>query len=126
MIVAKKLVVDLRRMVRPHAVIPVRLGDRSIPDDVVARVTNFVLLFLLLFAAGGLVLAYLGVDMDSAFSASATCIANVGPGFGIVGPTQNFASIPQLGKLVLAALMLTGRLEIYTVLALLLPQTWKR
>ena len=118
-IVAKKLATDLRRLVRPHAVLPVRLGDRAIPDDVVTSVTTFFLLFLGLFAVGGLVLALLGLDPITAFSASAACIGNVGPAFGEVGPSQTYAPLPVPAKLVLASLMIVGRLEIYTVLVLL-------
>jgi trk system potassium uptake protein TrkH len=118
-IVAKKLGTDLRRMIRPHAVLPVRLGNRAIPDDVVASVTTFFILFLMLFAAGGLALALMGLDPVSAFSASAACICNVGPGFGQVGPTLTFEPLPVPAKLILAALMIIGRLELYTVLVML-------
>jgi len=120
MIVLKKMGVDLRRMVRPHAVLPVRVGSRAIPEEVVGSVTTFFLLFLTLFAVGGLVLALLtGLDLVSAFSASAACLGNIGPGFGRVGATMNYAFFPASAKLVLVALMIVGRLELYTVLVLL-------
>jgi trk system potassium uptake protein TrkH len=119
MIVARKLIVDLKRLVRPHAVLPVRLGTRAVPDDVVTSVTTFFILFLTLFALGGLVLALFGLDLVSAFSASAACIGNIGPGFGLVGPTQTYASLPGLAKLFLVSLMIIGRLELYTVLVIL-------
>jgi len=120
LIVLKKMAVDLRRMVRPHAVLPVRVGRRAIPDDVVGSVTTFFLLFLTLFATGGLLVAFLsGLDLVSAFSASAACLGNIGPGFGRVGATMNYAFLPWTAKLVLVGLMLVGRLELYTVLVLL-------
>jgi len=118
-IVLKKLIADLRRFVHPHAVLPVRLGRRGIPEEVVGSVTTFVTLFLLLFGAGALSLAFLGLDPVSAFSASAACIANVGPGFGEVGPTLTYEPLPATAKLVLVALMIVGRLELYTVLVVL-------
>ena len=74
MIVLRKMVADLKRILRPHAVIPVRLGQRAIPEAVVTSVTTFFILFLSLFAAGGLVLSLLGHDMITAFSASAACL----------------------------------------------------
>jgi trk system potassium uptake protein TrkH len=124
MIVAKKLVVDLRRMLQPHAVLPVRIGPRAIPEDVVASVTTFFILFLTLFAAGGLLLALMGLDVVSAFTASAACLGNIGPGLGLVGPTQTYAPLPDLAKLVLFVLMIVGRLELYTVLVLIVM--WRR
>jgi len=118
-IVFRKLSTDLRRKIHPHAVLPVRLGARAIPDDVVASVTTFFILFLTLFTAGGLALVLLGLDPLTSFSASATCLGNVGPGFGIVGPDRTFAPLPVAAKLILVAEMLIGRLEIYTILILL-------
>jgi trk system potassium uptake protein TrkH len=124
MIVAKKLIVDLKRMLQPHAVLPVRIGPRAIPDEVVTSVTTFFILFLTLFAGGGLLLSLMGLDFVSAFSASAACIGNIGPGFGLVGPTHTFAPLPDLAKLLLVGLMIVGRLELYTVLVLLF--LWRR
>ena len=125
LIVLKKLAVDLKRLLRPHAVLIVRVGNRSIPEDVVTSVTTFMLLFLGLFAAGGLTLGFLGVDLVTAFSASASCVANVGPGLAGVGPMTNYGHFPGAVKLVLAALMITGRLELYTILVLLFIR-WRR
>ncbi len=119
MILLKKLAIDLKRLIRPHAVLPVRVGLRAVPEDVVTSVTTFMLLFLGLFGAGGLILAFLGLDLVSAFSASAACLGNVGPGFGAVGPMQNYAGLVAPAKLVLIVLMIVGRLELYTVLVTL-------
>lgn len=119
LIVAKKIAVDLRRFVRPHAVLPLRVGQRTIPEDVVASVMTFFVLFLGLFVAGGMILTLMGLDPLSAFSASASCLGNIGPGFGHVGPTLTYAPLPAGGKLLLAFLMIVGRLEVYTVLVLL-------
>ena len=118
-IIGKKLVVDLKRMLQPHAVLPVRVGNKAIPEDDVTSVTTYFILFLSLFAIGGLLLTGLGLDMVSAFSASATCLGNIGPGFGVVGPAETFVGLPAAAKLILAALMIVGRLELYTVLVTL-------
>jgi trk system potassium uptake protein TrkH len=118
MIVAKKLAIDLKRLVQPYAVLPVRVGKRAIPEEVVTSVTTFFILFLACFGLGGLLLSSMGIDMISAFSASAACLGNIGPGFGAVGPTANYAALPAAAKLVLLVLMLVGRLELYTMLVL--------
>jgi trk system potassium uptake protein TrkH len=119
MIVCKKLFVDLRCMVQPNAVLPVRVGRRAIPDEVVTSVTTFLIMFVTLFAAGGLLLALLGLDLVTAYSASAACLGNIGPGFGLVGPTATYAPLPAPAKLVLVGMMIIGRLELYTVLVTL-------
>jgi trk system potassium uptake protein TrkH len=115
MIVCKKLVVELKRLVQPNAVLPVRVGRRAIPDEVVTQVTTFVIMFVTVFAAGGLILSMFGLDLVSAYSASVACLGNIGPGFGLVGPTQTYAPLPAPAKLVLVAMMIIGRLELYTV-----------
>jgi len=116
LIVFKKLAVDLKRLVQPNAVLPVRVGRRAIPEEVVTSVTTFFILFLVLFAAGGVTMTAFGLDPVSAFAASAACLGNIGPGFGLVGPAEGYALVPGPAKLVLVALMIIGRLELYTVL----------
>ena len=79
-----------------------------------------------MFAAGGLLLGLMGLDLVSAFSASAACIGNVCPGFGAVGASQTYAPLPIPAKLLLVVLMIVGRLEFYAVVILLLPGFWRR
>ncbi len=119
LIVFKKVVVDLKRLVQPNAVLPVRVGRRAIPEEVVTSVTTFFILFVGLFAAGGVTMAAFGLDPVSAFAASAACLGNIGPGFGLVGPAQGYALVPAPAKLILVGLMIIGRLELYTVLVTL-------
>jgi len=71
-------------------------------------------------------MAGFGLDVLTAVGSVAATLGNIGPGLGGVGPVQNYAAIPQGGKWVLCGFMLLGRLEIYTVLLLLLPATWRR
>jgi len=118
MIVTKKLIIDLKRLVQPRAVLPIRVGNRAIPDEVVGSVTTFFILFLTLFALGGLAMSMMGLDMVSAFGASAACLGNIGPGFGVVGPSQNFGSLAAPAKLLLVGMMIVGRLELYAILVL--------
>ncbi len=116
----------LGRLVRPMAVIPVRLGDRPVEEAVVAGVTGFFILYILLFVVSSLILMKLGLDMISSVSATAATIGNVGPGLGLVGPSSNYAFLPAVAKAILSLNMLLGRLEIYTVLVLFLPSTWRK
>ena len=125
LVAMKKLAADVAQLVRPHAVMPIRLGDRVVPDEVVSNVTTFILLFVVLFVIGGMGLSLLGLDLVTAFSASATCLTNVGPGFNEVGAARNFAHLPEAGKVLLAIWMLIGRLELYTVLVLPFLARWK-
>ena len=87
---------------------------------------GFLALLTSLFICGVIVMTILGLDLVSAFAAVAATLNNIGPGLGSVGPTDNYAHIPLMGKWVLTFFMLAGRLEIYTVLVLLAPSFWKK
>ena len=117
---------ELHKLVHPQAVIPIRWGDKVISEDVLRNITGFFSLYVLTFIICSFIMAGLGLDMISAISSVAATLGNVGPGFGLVGPTQNYSSIPAAGKMVLIFCMLLGRLEIYTVLILLIPAFWKK
>ncbi len=119
LIVFKKIAVDVKRVLQPHAVLPVQLRGRAIPDDVVSSVTTFFVLFVLLFVSGGVSLTVMGLDPVTSFSAAAACLGNVGPGFGEVGPSLTYAGLPAPAKVLLALLMIVGRLELYTVIVIL-------
>ena len=92
----------------------------------ILNILAFMLLFVVSFIIGTLILAGLGIDMLTAAGAAAAAIGNIGPGLGAVGPAANYAWLPEPGKAVLTALMLLGRLEIYTVLVLFHPEFWRR
>jgi trk system potassium uptake protein TrkH len=116
---------ELRKHLHPRAVLVTRMGTQPVKDEVVANVVGFVILYLLLCLAGALLLGLTGIDPLTAIGGSISSVGNVGPGFGMVGAVDNYGwmSGPQLA--VLAFLMLVGRLEIYTVLLLFHPETWK-
>ncbi|GAH56475.1 unnamed protein product, partial [marine sediment metagenome] len=126
LILLKKAYQELLRLARPRAVIPVRLGGRPVEERVIAGITGFFILYILLFLISSLILMKLGVDMVSSVAATAATIGNVGPGLGLVGASQNYAFLPPVAKVILSLNMLLGRLEIYTVLVLLLPSTWRK
>lgn len=123
-ILIKSLLVSLRRLVNPNAIIPVRLDGASIDRPILAQIGGFVLLYLSTFLIGSLILAGTGLDIVSAVSATATCLAGIGPGLGSVGPMSNFAHLAPLAKWTLDAVMILGRLEIFSVIVLFSPGFW--
>jgi len=117
---------ELFSLVHPHAVSHVKIGGKAVPDDVMHSILGFLALYVGLFALNSVLLAGLGVDFTTAFTAVASALGNIGPGFGMVGPVDNYAQIPLLGKWLLIWCMLLGRLEIYTVIILLVPEFWRK
>lgn len=117
---------ELRRQLHPRAVLVVRVGRHVVREDILATVLGFVILYVLLIVAGALTLSLFGNDLLTAFSASASAVGNIGPGFGSVGPVENYGWMSGPELLVLGFLMVVGRLEIYTVLLLLSPGFWRR
>ena len=116
---------ELFKTLHPKLIRHIRLGDRVIPEEIINSIFSFMILYILVFMISTVILSLLGIDIISAASASIVTLANVGPGFDLVGPWSNFSTIPIIGKLVLIANMWVGRLEIFTVLVLLIPGFWK-
>ena len=121
----KAFIRQLKSLQHPHAVIPVRFGDKVIKDDVLAMGILYLCVYLGLVSIATIFLAVLGVDILSAFSGAVATTGNVGPGLGTVGSMSNFSHIPYLGKWVLSGTMLLGRLEIYGLIIFFLPKIWK-
>jgi trk system potassium uptake protein TrkH len=113
-------------LIHPRAVTQVKLGNRPIPDDVLHSIWGYFMLYIGLFVLCSFLLAAMGVGVGTAFAAVVATIGNIGPGLGSVGPTENYAHIPLLGKWLLILCMLLGRLEIYTVLVLFVPEFWRK
>ena len=126
LLVLKRCYRELFLMVHPHAVSPVKVGQRSVPDSVMRSLSGFILLYLLLFVLGCITMCACGLDFLTAISAVAAAIGNIGPGLAGVGPYETFLAIPLLGKWTLIAMMLLGRLEIFTLLILFIPEFWKK
>lgn len=125
-LLGKFVLAELTRLLHPHAIIPVRMRQQTISRDVVTNVLGFFVLYVVVFAIGTLLVAGLGYDIATSFGAVAATLGNVGPGLGDVGAVDNYAHFPKSGKWLLSVLMLLGRLELYTVLILLLPAYWRR
>jgi len=122
----KHAYLEIFRIIHPHAVTSLKLGGKPVPQEVMSSIWGFTLLYLAIFVISALIISSLGLDAVSAFTAVSACVFNVGPGLGTVGPTQNFLAVPFLGKWVLIFCMLVGRLEIYTVLVLMMPEFWRK
>ena len=126
LLILKNAFRELRQLVHPQAILPLRLDHRVVPEGIVRTVLSFVVFYVGLIGLGTLLMGFLGLDLWSAFSATFSCVGNVGPAFGTMGPTETYTHVPAAGKWVLSFLMMAGRLEIFTVLLLFTPAFWKR
>jgi len=125
-ILIKQARVELHKLIHPETFYPIRLGRKALSGDIVANVLAFFLLYVLLTIFGTMAMALLGLDHVTSLTAVIASLSNIGPGLGAVGPTDNYAAIPTLGKWVLSFLMIIGRLEIYTVLVLVTRTYWAK
>jgi trk system potassium uptake protein TrkH len=115
---------ELRRLVHPNAQIAVKIGKKAMSEKVIEAVWGFFAAYFAISALMILMLMATGLDQETAFSAVAACLNNLGPGLGDVG--RNFASINDPAKWILCLAMLLGRLEIFTLLVLITPAFWKK
>ena len=124
LLLIKQGVRELVRMVHPHAVLPVKVGRKSIPPRVIDAVWGFFAAYVIILTVMLLFLMATGLDQETAFSAVVACLNNLGPGLGAVG--SNYSSLNGLQLSVLCFAMLLGRLEIFTLLVLLTPHFWRK
>ncbi len=113
-------------LIHPRAVSHVKISGKVVADDIMRSILGFLALYIGLFALSAVILAGMGVDFVTSFGAVAAAIGNIGPGFGMVGPVENYALIPDLGKWLLVWCMLLGRLEIFTIIILVVPEFWRK
>ena len=116
---------ETRRMLHSRAIIPIRIGDRTIGDDVIRNTLGFFLIYLSFFVLTALVLTALNYDFTSSLGVAASAIGNIGPAFGSFGPTDNYALLHPIGKWMMTFCMLLGRLEIFTIMVLFSRTFWK-
>ncbi len=117
---------ELKKLVHPRAVVMVKLKSKTITDDVCHSIEVFFFLYFLVLGVSVVLLSLFGVDLLTSVAATVACLSNIGPGFGYVGPAENYSQIPQFGKVVLSFCMMIGRLEIYPVLIFFYPSFWKK
>lgn len=125
-VLIKNSLIELKRLIHPRAVIPVRFNKTTVANDIISNVLAFFLFYIFIFVVGTLIMSIIGMDFLSAMGATATSLGNVGPGISTVGPTMNFANVPDIGKWVLSFLMLMGRLELFTILIIFSPAFWQK
>jgi trk system potassium uptake protein TrkH len=127
MIILKVVVHEIRLGLRPTLVAPIRLGDQPVAEGIVRSTLAYALIFMGTVVAGAVAVAALDpVDLTTAMMASLACVANVGPGLGAVGPTDNYGFFSDASKMVLSFCMLLGRLEFFSLLSLFVPAFWRR
>jgi len=115
---------EVRRLIHPNAIIPVKLSGHNVSDPLIQAIWGFIAAFLLLFVSLALILAALGMDIESILGALVACMANVGVGIGTIA--DGFGQLSEPCKWILAFAMILGRLEIFTVLVLFMSDFWRR
>ena len=114
---------EVRRLIHPHAILPVKVGGQRTSDTIISAVWGFFFLYIAAFAIMTILLTATGLDAETAYSTVGACITNLGPALGDAGP--NYAALNDPAKVILSIAMLLGRLEIYTLLVLLTPAFWR-
>ncbi|MEA3347461.1 MAG: TrkH family potassium uptake protein [Pseudomonadota bacterium] len=122
----KQAVNEMKYLIHPKAVFPLRLSGRAVRKNIVYAISGFFFLYITILLLVTFVVTLAGVDLLSAVATALATVGNIGPGFGAVGPTHHYAHFPDLIKWVLSFAMLAGRLELYTVLVLFTPMFWRR
>jgi trk system potassium uptake protein TrkH len=117
---------ELFSLIHPRSVKHIKIAGRPVSEDVIRSVLGFMGLYVGLFAFSSVLISSMGVDFITSIASVAATIGNIGPGLGMVGPVDNYAQMPYLGKWVLIWCMLLGRLEIYTVIILFVPEFWRK
>ncbi len=125
-VLIKKTLREIRLFMQPQAVLKVKIGGNPVAQEVISHISAFFILFILVFAMGTLLMTFFTPDLQTALSSVIATLGNIGPGLGGVGAVENFAKIPAVGKMLLTVFMLLGRLELYTVLIILLPSFWRK
>lgn len=126
MILIRNLGREIKQIIHPRAIIPIRIGDQAIEPSIQRTVLSFFILYILIFGFGVMIISLFGYDLISSIGASISALGNVGPAWGEFGPTDNFAPLPYAAKWILIILMMVGRLELFTIIILFSPSFWKQ
>jgi len=127
-IIWKHMVTSVKKMFfQPRTILPIHLNHRAIDSSAInLSICYFIANILLLFVGAAVMVLVDSMDYQTAMSSVISALMNIGPGFGEIGPSENYSQISALGKWFLAWLMLVGRLEMFSALVLLFPSFWKR
>jgi len=126
LVMIKQIYRELYQLIHPHAVTFLKVDGKNLTKEILGSIWGFLFLFLLITALASVVISASGVDIVTSVSTTISAICNVGPALGNAGPAENYASMPAVSKWVLVFCMLTGRLEVYTVILLFVPNFWKK
>ncbi|MGY5355081.1 TrkH family potassium uptake protein [Wenyingzhuangia sp. IMCC45467] len=124
-IMIKNSILELKKQLHPKAIISVRYNGDRVSRVIIFNILSFFVIYMLIFILSTVVLTLLGLDFNSAIGAAASCLGNIGPGLGRLGPVDNYAHLSDIAKVFCSFLMLIGRLELFTVLIVLTPYFWK-
>ena len=125
LIVLKNIKRVFIRLGHPSALVTIKLNKKIVDEGTNVSIISFIMLYLVLFLIGTVILTISGSDPVTSASSVATCMAGIGPGLGTVGPMSNYSAIPDISKVVLSLVMITGRLEIITILTLFTRTFWR-
>lgn len=116
---------EISRTFHPRAILPIKINGKVMGNERVAGINSFLALYMLIFVVSSLLVTLEGIDIHSATSTVVAALSNIGTGFGFIGPAHNYAGFHQITKIFLTALMLLGRLELFTIIALIAPKNWR-
>ncbi len=116
----------IRRFARPRAIHSVRVDGQTLDETVVASVTGYFGMWMVIALLGTLALCAFGIDLVTSTTSVLATLNNIGPGLNFVGPTQNFAAMPSVAKMLLSLFMIVGRLEFYALVVLVIPSFWRK
>ncbi len=122
----KNLKAQIKKIVSPYSIITIKIDGKKINENIISNVSAFIFLYILTVAIISLYLFASGYDALTSISASIACVGNIGPGFGHVGPVDNFSFFTNFQKIILSIGMIIGRLEFYTFLVLFSKEFWKK
>ena len=126
LILTKLIKRDVAKIFHPRAYISIKNGNKIIPNETIVSINTFFALYIMIFVVSTILISLEGLDLISASSSVAATLGNIGPGLGFVGPVRNFGEFTFASKALFSFLMLLGRLELFTILALIVPKAWSR
>ncbi|MCB0280636.1 MAG: TrkH family potassium uptake protein [Calditrichaeota bacterium] len=122
----KASVFDIYKNYQPQHIKSIKINNYPLSQELIKGVLTFIYIYFLIVLFGTIFMSTQGLDFETSFTSVLTCLSNVGPGLGSIGPTENFYHISGIGKLFLSFCMIMGRLELYTFLVLFIPAFWRR
>jgi len=117
---------EILKIFHPRAVIPIKVNGRVMSEETVEGINSYMSLYMIIIAISTILISLEDIDLVSSFTSVAATLGNIGPGLNLVGPASNFSSFSGISKIYFSLLMLLGRLELFTILALIAPKNWRK